>query len=777
MKHLRVSVGQSIVFMAILILILIAFAGLTIDTGNAFARQRTIQAAANASAVAGMNSVVLNYNDASVAAVISQTMTLNGVKKMEFRKNAEGWGQDPDVVYYHAEYLNREGKFLDDVGVKPSSYPFAQQGDANLAVEYVRVTTSVDVSTTFASVVGVPKFPVGANGVAGLGTCLQGVYPITFKKEYLENDPVTGRVAPVALRDPYMDAASIPAASKFTVSRDPKSVGNAGNFLWVRWNGDQNSNGANNLRDAMTGSGTLANGFQEKPGQPNGPNPGQLEKGDWLATDPGLVASIDDQLNFHISNKTIMILPIYDAVNGGGNNPSSAYRVSHFVKVRLLSYTMQGNKSSFTFALVSNNAVCSRIADIPNPTPNKFRVAVNEQLLWYVPSQGVTNYDIAVVQDYSASMGFCWDSAKGCSVGTRRIDYAAPVLREFVDEMLVKRTQQFGAENRLAYVTFGHKEGGKVIAKQRIPFNNDRNATLAAFKNLIGDTASPKTISGTELNGNTPTADGLSQAVALLNNGRKVDSKGKPVKLVVLLITDGLTNVRFDGNQYGVPNTWFAKPGCGTNGKTMTPPQRSDIDMDNPYIQSTCPNKAGIRAPIQATIDVANDARAAKNMIFYAVVLGFQDGNTPEDLRLDQIAPGNYAAANSPDSLAGIVRAISQELGNPCTDGHSLVQPADAATITIRTQETKAIVGTYSPDKDGIIEIELTPGNYTIEGKHLGAIAPPDPLAVPRNYTKLTYNATPQRLDSISFVMPDSNLTHADILLNIDNPDNAKCPQ
>ena len=196
MKQSRVSTGQAIILIAVFILILIAFAGLTVDVGMAYGQQRTNQAAANAGAVAGMNSAVLNATDATISKVIADTMTLNGVGKLEFRKFDSGWPaeREKDVTYYHAIYLNVTGERLADVGANPSSRPFAVAASAETTALYIQVITSEDVGTTFASVVGVPKLPVGAQGAAGLGDCLTGIYPVTFHQKYLDADPT---------RDPY----------------------------------------------------------------------------------------------------------------------------------------------------------------------------------------------------------------------------------------------------------------------------------------------------------------------------------------------------------------------------------------------------------------------------------------------------------------------------------------------------------------------------------------------------------------------------------------------
>ena len=110
-------------------------------------------------------------------------------------------------------------------------------------------------------------------------------------------------------------------------------------------------------------------------------------------------------------------------------------------------------------------------------------------------------------------MRFCWNTTTSCGIGSRRIDAAATSLQTLVNETLVVQRQQ-GGDSRLAYVTFGY------AGTQVIPFNNDPSVTLAAFKNIIGDTNTPPTIPSTALNGQSNTADGLQQAINLLSTAR-----------------------------------------------------------------------------------------------------------------------------------------------------------------------------------------------------------------------------------------------------------------
>jgi hypothetical protein len=394
---------------------------------------------------------------------------------------------------------------------------------------------------------------------------------------------------------------------------------------------------------------------------------------------------------------------------------------------------------------------------------------MTEQLQWYNPAQLGGNYDIVIVADYSYSMRFCWDTSTTCTSPNRRIDIATRVLTGFVDEMLNKRNLQQGGENRLAFVTFSQS------ATQRIPFINDTNAALTAWQWQIGTVAAPRIISNNELPGNTNTAAGLVGAESSLHDARTVDGHGKPVRLAVLLFTDGLANVFNDGGYQNVTNSYTNAPFyCGNTA----------ADLGNPYVQATCPSDAEFPninpkplPPLKAMVKAADDIRAARPGIeFYALVLGEQFGLTPVDMHLNQVAPDNYYMANSPAQLEGLVAAIEQVLGEPCSGDVAGPRAAAGASVTIADQGG-ATIGTFTADAQGQVVIpNLLPGTYTLSAQHLDVIAPADPLQIARDYTNMIIAGSSYPVSSTTFVMPDANHSFPAIKLVIDNSANAQCP-
>jgi hypothetical protein len=642
------------------------------------------------------------------------------------------------------------------------------------------------------------------------GRCVDYVYPITFHKIYMEQN-LPAWYKPVTLASVGLGAdaenAQIPSLNstnnnspRFRIYRNPNTVGIPGNYSWARWNGNQQSGSAAQLAAAMTGAGSLGQGFSEA--MPPAEDfvalalmNGRLEVGDWLAGDSAATISGDmtAALNAHIVNKTRMILPIHDRYYGQGNSNWTGYHVERFIEVRLLSYDLSLN-GYFELALIQDNKTCgptpptatstaaptatatSTATAQPTATAtatqaaggHQLSLSVTEQLQWYNPAEPGGSYDIVIVQDYSYSMRFCWDTNQVCTTPNRRIDFAAGVLRGFVNEMLVVRNQQQGGENRLAYVTFGQS------ATQRIPFINDTTASLAAFKAQIGDQATPKEIPNADLNGNTNIAGGLVGGVSYLNSARTVDSHGKPVKLALLLLTDGLANVFNDGGYAGVTNRWDQAPFyCGIGPE----------DTENPLVQFNCPSAEEFPnisprplPPLKAMVKVANDVRAAKPITFYAVVLGQQNGLTPVDMHLNEVAPDNYYMANNVYELEALINAIEQELGEPCYELTASPSVAAGATVTISVQGG-GTVGTFSTNAQGALVLpNLSPGTYTLAIQHNGVVASQDPLMIPRNYTRMIIDGNPTPQSSITFTMPNTAFSLPPVKLVIDNPANAQCP-
>ncbi|HYF65669.1 MAG TPA: hypothetical protein VD886_22765, partial [Herpetosiphonaceae bacterium] len=278
----------------------------------------------------------------------------------------------------------------------------------------------------------------------------------------------------------------------------------------------------------------------------------------------------------------------------------------------------------------------------------------------------------------------------------------------------------------------------------------------------IGDKANPITLPNSALTGNTNTASGLVNAVSYLNGARTVDKNGKRVKLVVVLVGDGLANVFNDGPATYVSNRWDAAPYyCGD----------SAADMDNPNVQYNCPSPAYYpgqtlsNPPLKAMIKAANDARDSKGIAFYSLVLGEQFGLTPPAMRLDEIAPGRSYMAGNPAQLAGMMNAITTDITEGTCWETSFTGSAAGAQVVIRNGGG-AIVAQGRSDAEGLFQASLPFGSgpYTVEADHKAVIAPRDQLQIPRDY-----------LATFSIPVIDAEHRFFEATLTNANPANAQC--
>lgn len=343
MRHRRAK-GQSLPLIALMIVVLVAMVGLSVDVGNTFQEERQAVSAANAASIAGMNSVIrrseTDSNDAVYGSIVD-SLRANGV---EIAPDGIPTGE---LRRLDATYIDPQGKPLGSV--EPNGAPIPQN------VGYIQVAVSGTVDTYFARVVSRPDLPISATAYAGQCALGDGVYPIAIDKQLLDGTRFK--------RTEDLNGDNIPDSS-WRVIQSGKyrgytarhinvhdGTGQPGAFGFLRWMQDTGQTGrsaksAQELEASFTGFGNLAWGFNEAPEpsfgggdpslDPNNPyptRPGELNEGDWVWGTPGWKGGGQDPLvNEHIRAGTRMVLPIYDeAVGvGTGDNNGVRYRVVEF---------------------------------------------------------------------------------------------------------------------------------------------------------------------------------------------------------------------------------------------------------------------------------------------------------------------------------------------------------------------------------------------------------------------------------------------------------------
>ena len=332
------SSGQSIPLIALMIVVLFGMVGLSVDVGSTYAEQRGVVRAANASALAGIDAVIRGADDQTVATTIRESLLANGMK-IESQSNPTG------KLTYIARYMDVEGRHISNCEVgRCNTVP------AN--TNYVEVKIGGTVDTYFARIVGRPTLPVGSTAYGYSCPPTNGVYPIAvwyedidFTKNQFSDKDRTGTLYPSDKAGTYVDKTY--KDGKIWRRIFLKDNGNApGNFSWMRWT--QEKQGGTELAAALSGDGTLSDGFNEAPwpagyteAKPkNYPlSPKQLTSGDWIHGDSGLNwsnggnSSIRPALEKLMTKRTVVILPIINGVAGTGVN--SQFKMATFGKFYL----------------------------------------------------------------------------------------------------------------------------------------------------------------------------------------------------------------------------------------------------------------------------------------------------------------------------------------------------------------------------------------------------------------------------------------------------------
>jgi hypothetical protein len=300
--------GQSIPLIALMLVVLIGMVGLSVDVGNTYAEQRKVVSAANAAAIAGMNTYIRggNLSDGEVYDAISGSLRSNGVNVDD----------QPGQIGLEAYYWVKGGEEGD---MRHSSCQIGLCGYVPNNVSFVEVQLDGLVDTFFARVVGQDTLPINAGSYAGVCPPTSSVYPLAVNNQVLDGNHFdddgaapnefgvisSGNLRGLTWRRLYLHSSNLP-----------------GDFAWLRWTQEPNINAA--LRASMIAPGNLSQGFVEAewpgnsmaelPGYPK--EPGQLNADDWVRgisePRPDMHLGLGSPIPGHIQDGTVMILPIYN---------------------------------------------------------------------------------------------------------------------------------------------------------------------------------------------------------------------------------------------------------------------------------------------------------------------------------------------------------------------------------------------------------------------------------------------------------------------------------
>lgn len=552
----RAEPGQSVVLLALMIVVLVAMVGLSVDVGNAYAQQRRVQQAANAAALAGMNVVQNGGTNGDVQTEIRRTLGANGID-------------------YNSSRYTYTASYRIDGDSTPHLISGYDQNAKPSNVQRVQVTLHEDVDTFFARVVGRQQLPANADGYACIGGWNLGVYPIGIpqflnpidpdkQNKYLgwnssshsgsqEVAPFLANGQPTPGWTDWHTYADSPyhTAEYVKIQFGNNKAGLAGvHQAYLTWGNSNSSN--SELEAALTYPGNLNKvGFHEATppdGSSTGGTPGELEQNDWIGIDTGEHTAITDKLSDHVARGDVMLFPMYSKAGGNGN--SRALQMVKMGKFRLVDAKMTPASDAYMvleFLGESNGSVVSCAQGTtsggaggtgPTTTPNVSVTGYVRYDRLYADqdsNNGSRTSDVVVIQSVSENMNGDWS---GGSTGVARKAGVETELKTFVDGVM-----QDDHKTRLGAVSYG-RSGGLTTSYNWTTDVATAQGNMTAMKGEV------------QAGNQRPLASGLSQAASLWNSSTRSGAHKAAV-----VIVDGVPNATTSGTTQrysGSIDTWIS---------------------------------------------------------------------------------------------------------------------------------------------------------------------------------------------------------------------------
>jgi len=557
------------------------------------------------------------------------------------------------------------------------------------------------------------------------------------------------------------------------------------------------------LKESLGGTGDVIKGVTEAtapPGYANASNNGVINIDDWIKVSDSTLrpnaASLATALTA-LKNKPILIPTFTKLSYSGttGNEKYTSFRSGGFVKVMVTNFDSTG----ITIQYLNSNYTCPCV-DVPQPPPPpEVKLALDQKLVWYLPSINTTSYDISLVVDISGSMQWCYDSQRTCSVDAnarwyRVKDFLAKFSYKMLDVWNAPAGQNMnnaslfpgealvgkGGDNRIAAVRFS---GNAVTSSPSFgfvtsPAGSDQASVSARTTTMRSNMNSLISwITKANMSGSTSGGRGLREGIRYFDNvsaHTRVDRFGRPIKLVMVMLTDGLTNVMYEGPQVNSQNSQKLKhtrsggykyckdPADPTANNVLTVGGDNYPITDLPEVQANCPwNGQGAgngyaKAPIVSLVEVATQARnrvsPQRPVNIYAILVGDQGRYDLQDLRIDQIAsPGGAFYAQNPNALDYALDAILDDLAQPCYERDATIIAA-GAKVTVYDSSNNPVAGmsNMSADTNGTLLFTVPEaGNYSFGATRsvtswsefpLGSGETINPSLYPANYLPQLYN-------------------------------------
>jgi hypothetical protein len=649
--------GQSIIMVAILLVVLIALMALVLDVGNAYAQRRVTQNAADAAALAASSELARG----------SATTNANVLAKA--RTYAQQNGIDPNTVVARYFSFNPTTQQQTDLGLVPNDNS-VPRSDADGVVASVGRT----FPTYLAGVVGRYSMTASADasGYVGRGVCSAGgpgnpLFPIGISRDTFT--PLSDDFFPAYGED-----------NTYVIWGEKTSPGN---FQWLSWN---QSPGHSSEQTLLNNLGGAANSGTWNVDSDIPAGPGHM-------TSSGTAGLLQQRINGTLQNP--VTVPIYDYVTGTGSN--ATYHVAGFAKFKLTGYNFQGSDKWLKGYFVETDPSTSEggcgfygTKTVKLRPPMDLSRTIEGRLSYqWLSIDGETGgeaaapVDVVLVMDTSGSMGQTWGAGESKIVTARRVlgDFAGRLRPDIGDQVAVVHFPKVNGLNDAAgYETFSKNY------KLSCGNGNDKSNYRFRGETLAGLTSQMQTVTSTVaslgVNGGTPIADAMNTAFNVLNGPGHVDGHAK----VVILASDGMTNVTQDGRWTGYSgNTTSGMGGC--NGT----------------------------AEAQA-MDVAQAAKAAGVTVFTVAIGNDFSGTILQNMASPSPDPSkaHFFVASDPTAMQQIYAALGARVTN--LNGECKVTPiaqaAADAYIAIYKDGVKVAETTCS-DSGSFVFSNVEPGTYT----------------------------------------------------------------
>jgi len=712
--------GQSLIIVGGLLLVLVALIGLVVDAGNAYAQRRIVQNAADSAALAGSQKLV-HQEDYKVC-------DENGENCGPFLRNwqviaaaedfAERNGVDPnDLAVY---YTDIGGTILADARFDLGRQDIIYEGTFGGArAEGLYVEADLSFPTYLIRVIGRNEMMASADslGILACGACTAGT-------------PEDGGLFPIAVYNGLFasDPNGLPVIGKqYRIFEKDSHFPGTGSFGWLTWTADPaNTTLVANMEDTSRS--------------------GQWSVNDMVPSATGVMQSrgVRNELTYRVNNEVNMTpsrpatvtLPIFDVTAGNGSNKK--YHAIGFGQFRIECWHTSRNQKygptcdfdrsdnekwvAGTFvkwleptgeAGCTNFGICTAKLRAPLKVT---RSLVGNVIPWQViPAEdqicdgGDMPVDVVHVMDISGSMCAEWDgSSDEGQPCYGRADYGSPnriyaakdVITEFNEGM------DWHADNRVGLVTYPRVQnsggyytdcyyalGSQCTGGSTADCGTWNDKLYFGDKNLdiTGDMAYANTVvGGLSATGGTPLPVGLQYGREMV-----VEQNAGNMK-VIILTTDGMPNVKLDGE-------W-----TGYTGNYTRPPL---------IVSSGCNDSV-----YQGAVEQANQAKDA-NVIIFAIGI---HTSIDEDLMRAIASPSSgsddehFFLADTVGEFEDIYAQIQERLPTLCSEECILNENATVgakATVKLFDDRGSLVATTTADASGGFIFSDIDPGTYELRAE------------------------------------------------------------